>query len=55
MLKRILSTLLSALLGAGMLLPASAATTPVLSGETNDYTSTCEYSILVLINNKRKY
>ena len=43
MLKRILSTLLSALLGAGMLLPASAATTPVLSGETNDYTSTCEW------------
>ena len=43
MLKKIISTFLSVLLAGGMLLPASAASTPVLSGEANAYTSTCEW------------
>ena len=43
MLKRILTTMLSALLVAGTLFPASAASAPVASGETNNYTSTCEW------------
>ncbi len=43
MLKRILSTLLAAVLAAGTLLPASAAIAPAASGEVNNYTSTCEW------------
>ena len=43
MLKRIITSLLSAILAAGTLLPAQAATAPAYSGETNSYTSTCEW------------